>query len=361
MRTAIAISLTPPERRTLEKWSRGRSTQARVVLRARIVLRAAEGMSNAAIAKELDTDRECVGRWRSRFAETRLAGIERDAPRAGRKKSLSTAAVRKVIRLVTTETPVHATHWSTRSLAKATGVSFKSVHRILQANGLKPHLVRTFKVSNDPQFIEKVTDIVGLYLNPPAQALVLCADEKSQIQALDRTQLPLPLTRGRAASRTHDYRRHGTTTLFAAIEVLSGQVVSRCMARHRHQEWLKFLRLLHEQMPAEFDLHLIVDNYATHKHPAVRRWLARHPRFHIHFTPTSSSWLNLIERFFAELTSKRIRRGTFRSVAELEKAIPDWIEHHNEYPSAFTWTAKVDDVLTKVDRARRTLQRTAAQ
>lgn len=361
MRVAAEVTLTDEETRILTKWSRGRSTPARLVLRARIVLHAAEGMTNAAISEELGTDRECVGRWRKRFAEERLIGIERDAPRSGRKKSIPTATVKKVIHLVTSKTPPNATHWSTRSLARATGISFKSVHRILQSQELKPHRVRTFKVSNDPNFVEKVTDVIGLYLNPPEHALVLCADEKSQIQALDRTQRPLPLKKGRAKTATHDYRRHGTTTLFAAIEMVSGNVVSQCMPRHRHQEWLKFLKQIDEEMPQEYELHLIVDNYATHKHPAVKKWLAKHPRFHMHFTPTSASWLNLIERFFGELTNKRIRRGTFRSVPELIHAIEDYIAHHNNFPFTFTWTAKVDDVLGKVARARKALDKMASE
>ncbi len=361
MRVAMSITLTDDENKTLTKWSRGRATASRLVLRARIVLRAAEGMTNAAIAEELATDRECVGRWRKRFAESRIKGIEHDAPRSGRKKSIPSSTVKKVIRLATSKTAPNATHWSTRSLARATGISFKSVHRILQSQQLKPHRVRTFKVSNDPHFIEKVTDIVGLYLNPPEQALVLCADEKSQIQALDRTQRPLPMKKGHARTATHDYRRHGTTTLFAAIKLLTGNVVSQCMPRHRHQEWLKFLRRIDEEMPLEFDLHLIVDNYATHKHPAVRRWLSKHPRFHMHFTPISASWLNLIERFFSELTTKRIRRGIFRSVPDLIRAIEEYIAHHNNFPATFTWTAKVEDILSRVARARKVLDKTASE
>jgi len=360
MRVAIPIRLTKDEQVKLTKWSRGRSTPARLVLRARIILAAARGMTNAAIAAALGSDRECVGRWRKRFAEKRLAGIERDAPRPGRKKSISAATVRKVIRLVTTTTPPNRTHWTTRSLARATGISFKSVHRILQSQQLQPHRVRKFKLSNDPRFVEKVTDIIGLYLNPPEHALVLCVDEKSQIQALDRTQRPLPLKKGHAKTATHDYRRHGTTTLFAAIELLTGTVIGECMPRHRHQEWLKFLKRIDEEMPPEYELHLIVDNYATHKHRTVKRWLEKHPRFHMHFTPTSSSWLNLIERFFAELTNHRIRRGTFRSVPELIAAIESYIQQHNDYPRTFTWSAKVDDVLAKVERARKVLDTTAS-
>jgi len=361
MRVAVPIQLTDDEAGTLTKWSRGRATPARLVLRARIVLRAAQGMTNAAIAEELDTDRECVGRWRKRFAQERIAGIERDAPRSGRRKSIPASTVKQVIRLATSKAAPNATHWTTRSLARATGISFKSVHRILQSQELKPHRVRKFKISNDPHFVEKVTDVVGLYLDPPEQALVLCADEKSEIQALDRTQRPLPMKKGHAKTATHDYRRNGTTTLFAAIELLTGNVVSQCMPRHRHQEWLKFLRRIDEEMPQEFDLHLILDNYATHKHPAVKAWLSKHPRFHMHFTPTSASWLNLIERFFGELTEKRIRRGTFRSVPELIKAIDDYIAHHNNFPATFTWTAKVEDILSKVARARKRLDTTASE
>src|SRR5436190_15295640 len=251
MRVAVPITLTDDEATALTKWSRGRATPARLVLRARIVLRAAQGMTNAAIAEELGTDRECVGRWRNRFAKERIRGIERDAPRSGRKKSIPASTVKKVIRLATSQKAPNATHWSTRSLARVTGISFKSVHRILQSQQLKPHRVRKFKVSNDPHFVEKVTDIVGLYLNPPEHALVLCADEKSQIQALDRTQRPLPMKKGHAKTATHDYRRHGTTTLFAAIELLSGNVVSECMSRHRHQEWLKFLRRIDDELLQE--------------------------------------------------------------------------------------------------------------
>jgi transposase len=360
MRVASPIQLTDEERQTLERWARGRRTPARVVLRAKIVVRAAAGALNKDIAAELGTDRECVGRWRRRFAEQRLAGIERDAPRAGRPPRIRLATVQRIVTLTTTTSPPAATHWTTRTLAPVAGVSPKTVHRIWHAHGLKPHQSRTFKLSRDPQFVEKLTDVVGLYLNPPAKALVFCADEKSQIQALDRTQPGLPLKKGRGATMPHDYKRHGTTTLFAALNVLTGRLIGTCQPRHRHQEWLRFLRLLDQQTPPTRPLHLIVDNYATHKHPTVWRWLARHPRFHLHFIPTSSSWLNLIERWFRDLTTRRLRRGVFRHVRELIAAIEQYIAHHNTCPRVFTWMAKVEDILAKVGRARTALHKTAS-
>ncbi len=360
MRVAVPIVVTREERTTLERWARGRRTPARLVLRAQIVLRAAAGQRNDAIARELDTDRECVGRWRTRFAAQRVAGIARDAPRAGRPPSIAPATLQRIVTLTTTTTPPNATHWSTRSLAPVVGVSPKTVHRVWQAHGLKPHRVRPFKVSRDPRFLEKLTDVVGLYLNPPEKALVLCADEKSQIQALDRTQPGLPLKKGRCGTMTHDYKRNGTTTLCAALELLTGTLIGTCLPKHRHQEWLRFLRLIDAQTPPALDLHLIVDNYATHKHPAVQHWLARHPRFHLHFTPTSSSWLNLVERWFRELTTKRLRRGVFKSVPDLIAAIESFIAHHNRHPRSFTWTAKVEDILAKMERARAVLHKMAS-
>jgi transposase len=259
------------------------------------------------------------------------------------------------VRKTTREKPANATHWSTRLMAAAAGVSEASVRRIWHAHGLKPHLVETFKISNDPQFAEKLEAIVGLYLNPPEHAIVLCADEKSQIQALDRTQPGLPLKRGRGSTMTHDYKRNGTTTLFAALDTLSGRVISLCQERHRHTEWLRFLCLLDDATPAEKDLHLIADNYATHKHPKVQRWLARHPRFPVHFPPTSASWLNMVERFFRDLTENRIRRGVFRNIEELINAIDEYVDHHNEAPKPFIWTASAKDILEKVKRARAAL------
>src|SRR6266550_351956 len=361
MRVAVRITLSEEQRTTLEAWSRGRKTPARLVLRAKIVLHAAEGLENREIAVKLGTDRESVGRWRSRFAKFGLVGIEKDAPRPGRKPSIPRSTVEEIVRLTTSSKPKKATHWSTRSMARASGVSAKTVHRVWQANELKPHLSRTFKVSNDPHFLEKLTDVVALYLDPPEHALVLCADEKSQIQALDRTQPGLPIKKGRCGTMTHDYKRNGTTTLFAAIELLSGTVIGECMPRHRHQEWIKFLRAIDEQTPAHLALHLIVDNYATHKHPKVQAWLRRHPRFHIHFTPTSTSWLNLIERFFRDLTEREIRRGTFLNVEALIDVITSYISHHNSEPKSFKWTATADQIFEKVTRAKLRLQKTASE
>jgi len=352
MRVAIAISLTDQQGRTLKRWSRGRSTPARLVMRARIVLLAAEGKMNKDIAVELATDQQTVARWRRRFAAHGLAGIEKDAPRGGRKPTKRDRLARQIVEKTTQERPPNATHWSTRTLAKALGVSHMMVQRVWEANGLKPHLTRNFKVSNDPRFAEKLIDVVGLYLNPPEHALVLCVDEKSQIQALDRTQPSLPMFPGRCGTLTHDYKRNGTTTLFAALDMAEGRLIGTCMPRHRHQEWIKFLCLLQKETPADLDLHLIADNYATHKHPKVKAWLKRHRRFHMHFIPTSSSWLNLVERWLRDLTEKRIRRGAFKSVPMLIDAIMDYIEQHNENPKSFAWTAKVEDILAKVERAR---------
>lgn len=352
MRVATSIVLTDDERATLSKWTQGRSTEVRLVLRAKIVLAAAEGTLNKQIAADLETDTHTVARWRNRFAEQRLAGITKDAPRGGRPTAERGVLVAEIIRKTTQETPPNATHWSTRTLARALGINAMTVQRVWKANGLKPHLTKSFKVSNDPKFVEKVIDIVGLYLNPPEHALVLSCDEKSQIQALDRSQKSLPLFPGRLKTLTHDYRRHGTTTLFAAIELAEGKIIAECMPQHRHQEWIKFLKKIDAETPAGLELHLIVDNYATHKHPKVQNWLKRHKRFHLHFTPTSSSWLNLIERWFREITDKRIRRGVFKSVPQLEQAIQDFIDQHNADPKTFRWTKSTEDILAKVRRAK---------
>jgi len=357
MRVAPQVILTDEQRATLQRWSRGRSTPARLVRRAKIVLLAAEGQENIEIAEALRVERTVVGRWRKRFVAQGRAGIEKDAPRGGRPATKRQPVARKILEATTQRKPDNATHWSTNSLAQELGVSQSRVSRVWRANGLKPHLVRTFKVSNDPRFVEKMTDIVGLYLNPPERALVLCCDEKSQIQALDRTQPGLPLKKGRCGTMTHDYKRNGTTTLFAALSLLTGVLIGTCMPRHRHQEFLKFLRLLNRQTPPELDLHLILDNYATHKHPNVLRWLKRHPRFHLHFTPTSSSWLNRVERWFREITDKRIRRGVFRSVQELIAAIDEYIVKHNQNPQSFTWTARAETILEKMRRARTVLDK----
>jgi transposase len=357
MKTAPIIVLSDDERKTLASWSRGRSTPARLVLRAKIVLAAAEGKTNEIIAAELHTSKPTVGRWRSRFAVRRTAGIEKDASRPGRTPAITTKTVTRIVRKTTREKPEAATHWSTRSMAKAVGVSKATVQRIWAAHGLKPHLTRTFKLSNDPRFEEKLVDVVGLYLDPPEHALVLCADEKTSIQALDRTQRGLPIHRGRCGTMTHDYKRNGTTTLFAAIEMTEGRLIGTCMSKHRHQEWIKFLKQIDAETPTELDLHLIVDNYATHKHPKVQSWLKRHRRFHIHFTPTSSSWLNLVERWFREITDNRIRRGTFHSVEQLIQAIMGYIHQHNQAPKPFVWTAKANEILAKVRRARNVLDK----
>lgn len=296
-----------------------------------------------------------VGKF-SLWSEIDIDGIRKDAPRSGRKPTKRQALAPRIIRR-TTQKPKHATHWSTRTLAKELGVDHVLVHRVWRASGLKPHLVATFKLSRDKRFVEKLVDVVGLYLNPPEHALVLCADEKCQIQALDRTQPGLPMKKGRCGTMTHDYVRHGTTTLFAAIEMAEGRLIGTCMKRHRHQEWIKFLELIDAQTPAHLDLHLIIDNYSTHKHERVKRWLNRHPRFHIHFIPTSSSWLNLIERWFREITDKRIRRSTFHSVPDLVAAIMDYIQHHNDNPTSFTWTAKAEDILAKIEKAQAALNK----
>ena len=352
MKTAPTIVLSNDERKTLTAWSRGRSTPARLVLRAKIVLAAADDKTNESIAAECHTSKPTVGRWRSRFAASRIAGIEKDASRPGRTPAITAETVTRILQKTTQGKPEAATHWSTRSMAKAIGVGKDTVRRVWAAHGLKPHLTRTFKLSNDPRFEEKLVDVVGLYLDPPEHALVLCADEKTSIQALDRTQRGLPIHRGRCGTMTHDYKRNGTTTLFAAIEMTEGKLIGTCMSKHRHQEWIKFLKQIDAETPAELDLHLIVDNYATHKHPKVESWLKRHRRFHLHFIPTSSSWLNLVERWFREITDNRIRRGTFRSVEQLIQAIMDYIEHHNRSPKPFAWTAKADEILAKVRRAR---------
>jgi transposase len=325
------------------------------VERARIVLLAAAGMQDKQIAAKLRIMPEKAARWRNRFLDGGLAALDKDAPRPGRPSTITQARIQEVVRKTTQEKPANATHWSTRTMAAATSLSEKSVRRIWHRHGLKPHLTRTFKVSNDPQFVEKLEAIIGLYLNPPEHAIVLCADEKSQIQALDRTQPGLPLKKGRCGTMTHDYKRNGTATLFAAMSTLDGTVISMCDDRHRHQEWLKFLRVIDDVTPPNKELHLIADNYATHKHPKVQKWLTRHPRFRVYFTPTSGSWLNMVERFFRDLTEQRLRRGIFRDVEELIMAIGDYIDKHNDNPKPFVWTAKASDVLEKVKRARAAL------
>jgi transposase len=307
------------------------------------------------IAQQLGITPEKAARWRNRFLDGGIAALEKDAPRPGRTRIISDRQVKRVVAMTIRHKPAGATHWSTRTMAAAAGISEASVRRIWHAHGLKPHLLRTFKLSRDIRFAEKLETIVGLYLNPPEHAIVLCADEKSQIQALDRTQPGLPLKKGRCGTMTHDYKRNGTATLFAALDALDGQVISMCDDRHRHQEWLKFLRVIDHVTPAEKQIHMIVDNYSTHKHAKVKQWLNRHPRFHVYFTPTSCSWLNMVERFFRDLTQNRLRRGVFRDVEELMTAIGDYIDQHNERPKPFIWTAKAADILEKVKRARASL------
>jgi transposase len=355
MRVARPVVLSSEQREVLESRARARSAAARSVERARIVLLAAAGLQDKQIAAKLGIMPEKAARWRNRFLDGGWEALEKDAPRPGRTPTITAAQIQEVVRKTTQGKPANATHWSTRSMAEAAGLSEKTVRRIWHQHGLKPHLARTFKLSNDPQFAEKLEAIIGLYLHPPEHAIVLCADEKSQIQALDRTQPGLPLKKGRCGTMTHDYKRNGTATLFAAMNTLDGTVISMCDDRHRHQEWLKFLRVIDYVTPPGKELHLIADNYATHKHPKVQRWLARHPRFHVYFTPTSSSWLNMVERFFRDLTEKRLRRGIFRDVEELVMAIGDYIDKHNDNPKPFVWTAKASDVLEKVKRARAAL------
>lgn len=352
MRVAPKVDLSSEDRRALEHQARGRSLPARLVERSRIVLLAADGLQDRKIAAELGITPEKAARWRKRFLEGGTEALAKDAPRPGRGRTIKDCKVASIIKLTTLSKPANATHWSTRSMAEKAGVSEATVRRIWHAHGLKPHLSRSFKVSNDPEFAEKLADVIGLYLNPPEHAIVLSVDEKSQIQALDRTQPGLPIKKGRCGTMTHDYKRNGTATLFAALDTLDGRVISMCDDRHRHQEWLRFLRIIDKLTPKNKQVHLIVDNYATHKHPLVKRWLERRSRFHVHFTPTSCSWLNMVERFFRDLTEKQLRRGVFRNVEELLESIGEYIDHHNRQPKPFIWTAKASDILEKVKRAR---------
>jgi transposase len=345
------LILSGDERQTLKTWaSRPKSTQ-RLAVRARIVLACAEGLENKRVAARLGVCAATVGTWRRRFVERRLEGLA-DEPRPGAPRRITDADVERVVTRTLETKPKDATHWSTRGMAEEAGMSQTAVGRIWRSFGLKPHLRETFKLSTDPFFVEKVRDVVGLYMAPPERAIVLCVDEKSQVQALDRTQPLLPMAPGRAERQTHDYVRHGTTSLFAALNVATGEVIGKCHRRHRHQEFLKFLDEVHARVPREpgVEVHLVLDNYATHKTPAVKRWFLRHPEYRLHFTPTSGSWLNLVERFFAEITEKRIRRGVFRSVAALEAAIREYLEHHNASPRPFVWTADADLILNRVKK-----------
>src|SRR6266852_3957206 len=352
MRVAPAIALSDETRLWLEKLARGRTTPVRIMQRSRIVLLASDGLQNKQIADRMEVAPRMVALWRSRFLTLGVDGLLRDASRPGRTPSISTQTVTQIIEKTTQSKPANATHWSRSTMAREAGISESSVGRIWRSHGLKPHRVASFKVSNDPLFADKLEAIVGLYLNPPEHALVLSVDEKSQIQALDRTQPGLPMKKGRGATLTHDYKRNGTTTLFAALNTANGEVFGLCQQKHRHQEWLRFLRMIDKSTPRRKQLHLIIDNYSPHKHPDVQAWLKKHKRFHIHFTPTSASWLNMVERCFRDLTQKQIRRGCFANVAALIETIEAYIAQHNTDPKPFVWTAKASDILEKVKRAR---------
>lgn len=341
--------ITAEERAKLEQWARRPKTAQRLALRAHIVLGCADGLENRQVARQLRITDQTVCKWRERFRSNGLDGLS-DESRPGAPRKISDEQIEELVTRTLESKPASSTHWSTRSMAKAAGLSQSAVSRIWRAFSLQPHRVETFKLSSDPFFVEKVRDIVGLYLNPPERAMVLCVDEKSQVQALDRTRPILPLRPGVAERQTHDYIRNGTTSLFAALDVASGKVIGSCHRRHRHQEFLKFLDKIEDSVPAELDIHLVMDNYGTHKAPKVKQWLARHPRYHVHFTPTSASWLNQVERFFGLLTDRRIRRGSFATVRQLETAIHAYVASHNEQATPFQWTADADAILKKIAR-----------
>jgi transposase len=355
--TGVAIKLRAAERSQLERWESSHGTPQQVALRCRIVLRAAVGQDNVSIADELGVARPTVQLWRKRVCEHGIGEVWKIAPGRGRKPQYDQASREAIIEATLQSKPKGMTQWSCRLMAKEQEVSRSTVNRLWQLHNIKPHLSRTFKLSRDAQFLEKLTDVVGLYMNPPDKALVLCLDEKSQIQALDRTQPGLPLKKGRCGTMTHDYKRNGTTTLFAALNVLDGKVIGECYGRHRHQEWLKFLRRLDDEFPPQLKLHLVMDNYGTHKEPHVQAWLKKHPRFVCHFVPTSSSWLNLVERWFRELTDKAIRRGSFASVPDLKQAIDEFMQAWNDNPKSFVWTASVGQIVEKIERARIKMER----
>src|SRR5262244_775879 len=350
-----SCELAALDREKLEQWTAAYGTPQQVALRCRIVLAAAAGDSDVTIAKRLSVNRNTVILWRKRFANEGLDGLWDIAPGRGRKPTYQIDKIAAIVEATLQTKPAGMTHWSCRTMAQSQGVSKSTVNNIWRAHNLQPHRTKTFKLSRDPKFLEKMTDVVGLYLNPPQQAIVLCVDEKSQIQALDRTQPGLPIKKGRCGTMTHDYKRNGTTTLFAALELLQGKVIGQCYQRHRHQEFLKFLRTLDQEFPGDVPLHLIMDNYGTHKHEKVRGWLKRHPRFVLHFVPTSSSWLNLVERWFREITDKRIRRGSFQSVPELIAAIEDYLKCHNQNPRVFVWKASADSIMTKIAKCKEAL------
>ena len=353
---ACPVVLTDAERNQLQSWIRAQFTPQQVALRSRILLMAADGKQDLEIADELNVNRHTPALWRKRFQTQRLDGVWEIQPGRGRKPRYDEQKINAIITATLQTKPSGSTHWSCRTMARAQSVSPSTINRLWQEHNLKPHRTRGFKLSRDKQFLEKLTDVVGLYLNPPDKSLVLCIDEKSQIQALDRTQPGLPLKKGRCGTFTHDYVRHGTTTLFAALEILEGKVIGQCFPRHRHQEFLRFLRQLDDEFPEKLKLHLVLDNYGTHKHPKVQSWLQRHPRFTLHFIPTSSSWLNQVERWFGELTQKAVRRGAFISVADLEQAIERFLQAWNEAPRPFVWTATVEKIMAKVERARQKLE-----
>jgi transposase/transcriptional regulator with XRE-family HTH domain len=355
-RISPALVLTDVEQQQLEQWVAAHGTPQQVALRCRIVLAAASGERNLAIAAAAGVDVKTVALWRGRFAESGPEGLWEIATGRGRKPTHSPNKIKAIIRATLTSKPKGMTQWSCRQMAQAQGVSKSTISTIWRSHNLKPHRIKSFKLSRDARFLEKLTDVVGLYLNPPDQALVLCVDEKTQIQALDRTQPGLPMKKGRLGTMTHDYKRNGTTCLFAALEILQGKVVGECFSRHRHQEFLRFLRRLDAEFPGDVALHLVMDNYGTHKHPNVQNWLKRHPRFVPHFVPTSSSWLNLVERWFGELTSKAVRRGSFSSVADLQLAITQFLDAWNADPKPFVWTATVESIQAKLSRCRQTLE-----
>jgi len=359
MPRVIAALLLPEDQRSeLQRWLAlaAMGTPQQVALRSRIVLATADGKTEGVIAAENDVNRKTVRLWRERFRIQGLSGLWEIAPGRGRKPTYDSSRIKAVIDATLQSKPKGSTHWSCRTMAAAQGISKSTVSKIWRSHNIKPHRAETFKLSRDPKFLEKLTDVVGLYLNPPEKAIVLCIDEKSQIQALQRTQPGLPLKKGRCGTMTHDYKRHGTTTLFAALDVLAGKVIGDCYKRHRHQEFLKFLRRIHQEFPGKAPLHLVMDNYGTHGTPEVKAWLNRHPRFVVHYVPTSCSWLNLIERWFAELTNKRIRRDSFLSIEDLIAAIQEFLAAWNEAPKPFVWTATVDSILAKLSRCRQTLE-----
>lgn len=355
-RTSCPVKIGASDRATLNEWACLPSTPQQVALRCRLVLGAASGMEDKAIASESGVNRHTVRLWRERVYSEGIGSVWEIKPGRGRKSTYDLSTRDAIVEATLHSKPKGVTHWSCRSMARTHGVSKNTVNRIWQLNNLKPHLVSTFKLSRDPNFVEKMTDVVGLYLNPPHKAIVICVDEKSQIQALDRTQPGLPLKKGRCGTYSHDYKRNGTTTLFAALNMLDGKVIGQCHARHRHQEWLRFLRRLDREYPGDSILHIIMDNYGTHKTAEVKKWLAKHPRFVCHFVPTSSSWLNMVERWFRELTDKTIRRGVFKSVSDLEKTINEFMAVWNENPRPFIWTSTVGELVQKIGRARAKLE-----